>query len=123
MNRIDFMRALHDELDGRLPDRDVEEILSDYVAHFEEARAAGRNEDEVAAALGDPRQLARELRAETRLRQWESHHSLRNSATALLVTWRSVAQSSNRAISSAFVVTGTSHRETRSPGRARHRSR
>jgi uncharacterized membrane protein len=83
MNRIDFLRMLHDGLDG-LPEPVVDDILSDYVAHFEEARAAGRSEDEVAAALGDPRQLARELRAETRLRQWEGDRSLRNSATALL---------------------------------------
>jgi uncharacterized membrane protein len=84
MNRIEFLRALHDELDGRLAERDIDEILSDYMAYFEEAHAEGRSEQEVAAALGDPRRLARELRAETRLRQWESHHSLRNSATALL---------------------------------------
>jgi uncharacterized membrane protein len=84
MNRIEFLRALHDELNGRLAERDIDEILSDYMAYFEEAHAEGRSEQEVAAALGDPRRLARELRAETRLRQWESHHSLRNSATALL---------------------------------------
>jgi uncharacterized membrane protein len=84
MNRIEFLRTLHDELDGRLADRDIEEILADYMAYFDEAHADGRNEEEVAAALGDPRRLARELRAETRLRQWESHRSLRNSATALL---------------------------------------
>jgi uncharacterized membrane protein len=84
MNRIEFLRALHDELNGRLAERDIDEILSDYIAYFEEAHAEGRSEQEVAAALGDPRRLARELRAETRLRQWESHHSLRNSATALL---------------------------------------
>jgi uncharacterized membrane protein len=83
MNRFDFLHALHDGLDG-LAEPDIDEILSDYMAHFEEARAAGRSEEEVAAALGDPRQLARELRAETRLRHWESDHSLRNSATALL---------------------------------------
>jgi uncharacterized membrane protein len=84
MNRIDFLRTLHDELDGRLAEPDIDEILSDYMAHFEEAHAEGRSEQEVADALGDPRRLARELRAETRLRQWESNHSLRNSATALL---------------------------------------
>jgi len=84
MNRIDFLRTLHDELDGRLADQDIEEILADYVAYFDEGQAEGRSEQDVATALGDPRQLARELRAETRLRQWESHRSLRNSATALL---------------------------------------
>src|SRR5207253_7451084 len=83
MNRIEFLRILHDGLDG-LPEQDVDEILSDYMAHFEEARAEGRREEEVAAALGDPRRLARELRAETGLRHWENHRSLGNSAAALL---------------------------------------
>jgi uncharacterized membrane protein len=58
--------------------------MSDYVAYFDEAHASGRSEEEVAAALGDPRRLARELRAETGLRRWENHHSLRNSANVLL---------------------------------------
>jgi uncharacterized membrane protein len=83
MNRIDFLRTLHDGLGG-LPEQDIDEILSDYTAHFEEARAEGRSEEEVAAALGDPRRLARELRAETGLRHWENHRSLGNSAAALL---------------------------------------
>ena len=38
----------------------------------------------VARALGDPRRLARELRAEAGLRRWENHRSLGNSKTALL---------------------------------------
>jgi uncharacterized membrane protein len=83
MNRVGFLRILRDGLAG-LPADDVDEILGDYAAYFDEAHAAGRNEEDVTAALGDPRRLARELCAETGLRRWESHHSLRNSTTALL---------------------------------------
>ena len=83
MNRIDFLRTLHDGLNG-LAKADIDEILSDYTAYFDEAHAAGRSEEDVAAALGDPGRLARELRAETGLRRWEHHNSLRNSATVLL---------------------------------------
>lgn len=83
MNRLAFLTILNDGLAG-LPERDVDDILADYAAHFEEARAFGRSEEEVAAALGDPRRLARELRAETGLRRWENHPSLRNSSAALL---------------------------------------
>ena len=57
---------------------------SDYAAYFDEADTSGRSEEEVAAALGDPRRLARELRAETGLRRWENHRSLGNSGAALL---------------------------------------
>jgi uncharacterized membrane protein len=83
MNKSAFLRILRDGLAG-LPGQDIDEIVSDYGAHFDEGLAAGRSEQEIATALGDPRRLARELRAETGLRRWENHHSLRNSASALL---------------------------------------
>ncbi|WP_035655727.1 DUF1700 domain-containing protein [Bradyrhizobium sp. STM 3809] len=83
MNRADFLGLLKDGLAG-LPADDVDEILADYASYFDEAASCGRDEAEVAAALGDPRRLARELRAETGLRNWEQHRSLGNSAAVLL---------------------------------------
>src|SRR6202011_2117862 len=83
MNRVVFFRPLRDGL-AELPAHEIDDILADYTAHFDEAHASGRNEEEVAIALGDPRRLARELRAETGLRRWENHRSLGNSGAALL---------------------------------------
>lgn len=83
MTRDAFLHGLSDGLAG-LPAREVEEILDDYSAYFDEGLAAGRSEADIAAALGDPARLVRELRAETGLRRWEDDHSLRNSASALL---------------------------------------
>jgi uncharacterized membrane protein len=83
MSRVAFLRILCDGLAG-LSAQEIDDILADYSSYFDEAQASGRSEEEVAAALGDPRRLARELRAETGLRRWENHHSLGNSATALL---------------------------------------
>jgi uncharacterized membrane protein len=83
MNRVTFLTLLRDGLAG-LPAREIEDILADYTAYFDEADVSGRSEQEVAAALGDPRRLARELRAETGLRRWENHRSLGNSGAALL---------------------------------------
>ena len=83
MNRDDFLNILSDGLDG-LPPQEIDDILADYVAYFEEAHTSGRSEHEVAAALGDPRRLARELRAESGLRRWENHRSLGNSRAVLL---------------------------------------
>jgi len=83
MNKDMFLRRLYDGLAG-LPEREIDDIMDDYSAYFDEGLAAGRGEENVAAALGDPARLARELRAETGLRRWEGDHSLRNSATALL---------------------------------------
>jgi uncharacterized membrane protein len=83
MNRDTFLCILSDGLEG-LPPEEIDDILADYVAYFDEAHASGRSEEEVAAALGDPRRLARELRAESGLRRWENHRSLGNSAAVLL---------------------------------------
>src|SRR5437016_3187568 len=83
MNRAAFLRILRDGLAG-LPEREIDDIVADYTAYFDEAHASGRSEEEVSTALGDPRRLARELRAEAGLRHWENHRSLGNTGAALL---------------------------------------
>lgn len=54
-----------------LPPTSVNEVVADYEAHFSEGLQAGRTEDEIATALGDPARLARELRTEAGIRRWE----------------------------------------------------
>jgi len=50
MNRMAFLHSLGEGLVG-LPDREIDDILADYSAYFEEARASGRSEEDVATAL------------------------------------------------------------------------
>ena len=50
----------------------VEEVIADYDAHFEEGVRGGRDEEEIAVALGDPLALADELRAEQAVSSWET---------------------------------------------------
>lgn len=69
MTRAEFMGRLKQGLVG-LPMATAAEIAADYDAHFEDGAAAGRSEAEIAAALGDPDRLARELRAEAGARRW-----------------------------------------------------
>lgn len=78
MTRQKFMQTLRLGLSG-LPQTTVQEILADYEAHFAEGAGAGRTEEEVAAALGEPGRLARELRAEAGLKRWKEE---RNPAAA-----------------------------------------
>ncbi|WFU07168.1 DUF1700 domain-containing protein (plasmid) [Rhizobium sp. CB3171] len=85
MTRDVFLRMLRLRLAG-LPSQEIEDIVADYAAHFAESDASGRSEAEVAAALGDPARIARELRAEAGLRRFEAHWSVSNllaAATAL----------------------------------------
>jgi uncharacterized membrane protein len=69
MTRADFMARLRQGLVG-LPMSTAAEIAADYELHFTDGAAAGRSEEEIAAALGDPARLARELRAEAGARRW-----------------------------------------------------
>ncbi len=82
MNRQDFIARLRAGLRG-LPPPVIGEAVADYETHFSEAHAAGRGEEEVAAALGDPDRLARELRAEAGLKRWDSERNPSAAASAV----------------------------------------
>ena len=56
---------------GVPPPAEIDDLMGDYAAHFADGTAAGRDEAEIAEALGDPARLARELRAEAGFRRWE----------------------------------------------------
>jgi uncharacterized membrane protein len=82
MTRQAFMARLLEGLRG-LPPTAVADIIADYNVHFNEGAAAGRSEAEVAAALGDPSRLARELRAEIGVKRWEQERSASAGASAV----------------------------------------
>lgn len=82
MTRQAFMARLRAGLAG-LPPKTQADLMADYEAHFTEGAAAGRSEADVAAALGDPGRLARELRAEIGLQRWEARPSPSNAAGAV----------------------------------------
>ena len=82
MTRQAFMARLREGLRG-LPPQSVADIVADYDAHFADGAAAGRSEEEVAQALGDPDRLARELRAESTLNRWREERSPSAAASAV----------------------------------------
>ncbi len=71
MTRTEFLDNLRKGLKG-LPAATIDDIVADYDTHFSDALAAGRSEADVASALGDPQRLARELRAEAGVKNWET---------------------------------------------------
>ncbi len=83
MNQQAYLAALKRALSG-LPDDQVADILRDYEQHFFDAAASGRNEAEVARALGDPRKIALEFKALTQLDALQRKHSLANVGRAAL---------------------------------------
>jgi uncharacterized membrane protein len=74
MTRQAFLARLREGLRG-LPTQTVTDIMADYEAHFADGAAAGRSEDEVATALGNPDRLAREIRAESSLNRLHEERS------------------------------------------------
>lgn len=83
MSRDAFLNTLRRGLGG-LPDNEIEDIISDYSAHFSESESRGRSETEVASALGDPARIARELRADIGLKRLETHWSFSNLIAAAM---------------------------------------
>lgn len=77
MKQNEFFDRLKRELKG-LPTSAIDEIVADYREYIGDAMAAGRSEDAVIAALGDPVKLARELKAQASYRQWEAQRSFGN---------------------------------------------
>ncbi|HRD46807.1 MAG TPA: DUF1700 domain-containing protein [Caulobacter sp.] len=71
MTRAEFISRLKSGLAG-ISANQIGDIVADYEAHFDDGAAAGRSEAEVAAALGNPSRLARELKAEEGVKRWEA---------------------------------------------------
>lgn len=83
MTRDAFLTTLRVHLRG-MPAATADDIVSDYASHFDEGLAAGRSEADIAAALGDPVRLARELRAQRGLERWDEERSASAAAGAIL---------------------------------------
>ena len=53
MSKSEFLSHLRQALSGMAP-REIDDIIADYSAHFDEALVAGRSEQQVSEALGGP---------------------------------------------------------------------
>jgi uncharacterized membrane protein len=82
MTRQEFLTKLRAGLAG-MPASAISDIVADYETHFADGQAAGRSEQEVASALGDPTRLARELRAEQGLKAWQETRTPSTAVTAV----------------------------------------
>ncbi len=82
MNKAEFLARLKRGLVG-LPAAAADEIVADYESHFAEALEAGRTEEQVAEALGNPDRLARELKAEAGAKAWNQQPTASNAMGAI----------------------------------------
>jgi uncharacterized membrane protein len=77
MKQQAYLNTLKQSLDG-LPAESVDDILSDYEQHFVDGMQAGRSEDEIGKALGDPRKIASEFKAMTHVDAFQQKRSFGN---------------------------------------------
>jgi len=59
----EYLDTLRDRLTGYISGEDLEEILEEYAGHFAIGKSRGRTEEELCKALGDPDDVAKEIRA------------------------------------------------------------
>ncbi len=63
MEKEQFLESLEKVLKS-LPETEIREILEDYQMHFQEGASDGREEADIALALGDPTTIGRMFRAD-----------------------------------------------------------
>lgn len=71
MREIEFLKALEDAL-RVLPASQIQDIVAEYRSHFFEAKERGKQEEDIAASLGDPRTIAQTYIADYHLIQWRN---------------------------------------------------
>jgi uncharacterized membrane protein len=77
MNKEEFLQRLKKNLKDVKND-DLEDILEDYEEHFEEAIKDGKSEEEICKDLGDPKDIAKELKAYSVVEKAEGNFSIGN---------------------------------------------
>ena len=68
MNKSEYLKKLTNEL-GHMPYGDVKDIIQSMEEHFDEGVSEGRSEEEIAASLGDPSELALEFKDGAKFKQ------------------------------------------------------
>lgn len=102
MRKTDFLKQMHLFLRG-MPEDEINDILYDYQEHFAAGIQDGRSEEDIAESLGDPKSIAKQLRAEYMLKVAKAAPSLRNMSNAVLAT---IGLSFFRMIGFSFIAAG-----------------
>lgn len=85
MNKTNFLETLRKQLRG-IPEKEIDEIIYDYEEHFNIGINEGRSEEDIANSLGNPRVLAKEMKANYLINRAEDSYSMYNIFNALLAT-------------------------------------
>lgn len=83
MNKDEYIEKLA-KLLRKLPKEEREDIISDYEEHFTIGMEKGRSEEEISKALGNPKTLAKQIKAEYIIKRAEHKQSAGSMFEAVL---------------------------------------
>ncbi|TCT14063.1 putative membrane protein [Natranaerovirga pectinivora] len=83
MTQKEYLSLLEESL-GNINNDDKEEILFDYREHFRLGLLEGKSEEEIIKALGSPKQLAKQFKVETLIKEAETKKSLSSIIGAIM---------------------------------------
>ncbi|OPY22826.1 MAG: hypothetical protein A4E27_01691 [Methanobacterium sp. PtaU1.Bin242] len=83
MNKEEYLKKLT-KLIYKLPKEDRQDILSDYEEHFMIGLEKGRTEEEISMALGDPKTVAKQIKAEYMVKKAEDKPSASSITRAIM---------------------------------------
>jgi uncharacterized membrane protein len=85
MNKIEFIKILKSGLKD-LPKEEIDSILADYEEHFAIGKTKKKREDSIAKSLGDPKQIAKQYKVQSVVKQAEEKKSVKNILRAVFAT-------------------------------------
>jgi uncharacterized membrane protein len=83
MNKDDYLKEIA-KLLWKLPKRERDDVISDYHEHFIIGIEKGRSEEEIAKALGNPKNVAKQINAEYMVKKAEDKQSAGSMFEAIL---------------------------------------
>lgn len=85
MNKDEFIKKLKIAL-ANLPEGEATDIISDYEEYFSTGKESGRSEGDIAKSLGDPSNIARQLKADYHVKKAANKASLEGILRAVFAT-------------------------------------
>jgi uncharacterized membrane protein len=82
MNKKQFLEKLTKNLKS-LPNDEIDDILGDFEEYFEIGKERGRSEEGLSGSLGDPKVLARQIKAESYIKKADETTSAANITRAV----------------------------------------
>ncbi|MEG0898675.1 MAG: DUF1700 domain-containing protein [Oscillospiraceae bacterium] len=61
MTKLEYLEKLENKLRKSMPQKEVNDIIRDYVEYFEDGKVQGKCDDEIAAKLGNPEMIAQQI--------------------------------------------------------------